>query len=49
LITSASPADSSRVRQRVEGVEIGQHQPGLVEGADHVLAERVIDRGLAAH
>ena len=35
-------------RQRVERVEVGHHAQGLVEGADHVFAERVVDPGLAA-
>ncbi len=35
-------------RQAVEHVQVGQHQPRLVEGADQVLAARRIDRGLAA-
>jgi hypothetical protein len=35
------------IRQGIENLRIGQHQPGLVEGADHVLAEGMIDGGLA--
>ncbi len=35
------------VRQGAEGGDVGQHQPGLVEGTDHVLAERMVDRRLA--
>ncbi|MDT4855975.1 hypothetical protein FQZ97_903490 [compost metagenome] len=35
--------------QRAQRVDIGDHRVGLVEGADHVLAERVVDAGLAAH
>ncbi len=49
MITSASPADSSRARQGLQRVGIGQHHFGLVERADHVLAERMVDPGLAAH
>jgi hypothetical protein len=37
------------VRQGVQGFGIGQHQLRLVEGADHVLAEGMVDAGLAAH
>ena len=36
------------VGQRVEGRHVRDHRARLVEGADHVLAERVVDRGLAA-
>src|SRR5690606_29036937 len=35
-------------RQRIERREVGQHQPGLMEGPDQVLAMRGIDTGLAA-
>jgi hypothetical protein len=35
--------------QRGEGGGIRDHRIGLVEGAHHVLAERMVDRGLAAH
>jgi len=35
-------------RQRAQGVHVGEHQLRLVECTDHVLAQRVIDRGLAA-
>ena len=35
--------------QAVQRAGIGQHQRGLVEGADQVLALRRVDRGLAAH
>ena len=34
--------------QRVERVEVADHTHRLVERADHVLAQRVVDRGLAA-
>ena len=34
--------------QRVERADVGQHQRGLMKGADEVLAMRRIDRGLAA-
>ena len=36
------------VGQRVEGGDVRDHRPRLVERADHVLAARVVDRGLAA-
>ncbi len=36
------------VGQGVEDVDVGQHQAGLVEGADEVLALRGVDPGLAA-
>ena len=35
-------------RERIERREVRQHQLGLVEGADQVLAVRRIDAGLAA-
>ena len=35
------------LRQRGEGGGVDQHQPRLVEGADQVLAARVVDAGLA--
>ena len=35
--------------QRLQRVEIAHHALRLVEGTDHVLAKRVVDRGLAAH
>ena len=38
----------SRSRQGRQHVEVGQHQPRLVEGADQVLAARRVDGGLAA-
>ena len=34
--------------QRVQHADVGQHQPGLVKGADQVLALRGVDPGLAA-
>jgi hypothetical protein len=37
------------IGQRIQGIGIGQHQFRLMEGPDHVLAERMIDRCLAAH
>ena len=36
-------------RQCVEHVDIGQHPARLVKRPDHVLAQRMIDAGLAAH
>ncbi len=48
LITSARPAESSRGGQCRKRIGVGEHHARLVEGADHVLAERVVDRGLAA-
>ena len=42
------PGPELPVGERVEGVGIGDDGDGLVEGADHVLAERVVDAGLAA-
>ena len=36
-------------RQRVQRVQVGHHPQRLVEGADHVLAQRVVDRRFAAH
>ena len=48
LMTSARPADSSRSGSVSQRVGIGQHQPRLIERADHVLAERMVDPGLAA-
>ena len=35
-------------RQGVQRVEVADHQPRLVERADHVLAQRMVDAGLAA-
>ena len=49
LMTSARPALSSRGGRVSQRVQVAQHALRLVEGADHVLAERVVDRGLAAH
>ena len=37
------------VGQRVERVGVDQHAARLVERANHVLAQRVVDAGLAAH
>jgi hypothetical protein len=37
------------IGQRSQGIGIGQHQFRLMEGTDHVLAERMVDRRLAAH
>ena len=34
--------------QGLQGIEVGEHEPGLVERADHVFPERMVDRGLAA-
>ena len=49
LITSARPADSSRSGS-VSSVSVSaRSRARLVERADHVLAERVVDAGLAAH
>ena len=36
-------------RQGGQHVDVGQHQPRLVESADQVLAARGVDGGLAAH
>ena len=38
-----------RLRQRGEGLRIGDDGARLMKGANHVLAERVVDRGLAAN
>ena len=48
LITSARPGAQLPVGQRGQRVDVGEHAGRLVEGADHVLAARVVDRGLAA-
>jgi len=40
--------DVMALRQRVERIEVGDDAARLVKGADHVLAERVVDAGLAA-
>ena len=36
-------------RQRLQRADIGDHRLRLIKRADHVLAERMIDAGLAAH
>jgi hypothetical protein len=36
------------LRQRPQRIQVGNHAQRLVEGADHVLAERMVDRRLAA-
>ncbi|MNQ40957.1 hypothetical protein D3C85_546210 [compost metagenome] len=36
-------------RQGIEAGGIDQHHVRLIEGADHVLAQRMVDPGLAAH
>ena len=36
-------------RKGIEGLRIDQHQIGLIEGTDHVLAQRMVDPGFAAH
>ena len=36
-------------RQRFQTIQINHHRSGLIESADHVFAERVVDGGLAAH
>jgi hypothetical protein len=46
LITSARPRPQLAIGQRIQGIGISQHELRLVEGADHVLAKRVIDRRL---
>jgi hypothetical protein len=49
LMTSARPARNSR-SGRLSSVARSQITPlGLVERADHVLAQRVVDGGLATH
>ena len=48
LITSASPASSSRRGSVRQHVDVGEHAARLVERADQVLALRVVHRGLAA-
>ena len=48
LITSARPADSSRSGSVPRQSRVDQHGARLVERADHVLAERMVDAGLAA-
>ncbi len=49
LITSARPLASSRSGSVRETVRVDQHGARLMERADHVLSERVIDAGLPAH
>src|SRR5712692_9751210 len=34
--------------QGLQGIEVGEHQLGLMKSADHVFPERMVDRGLAA-
>ncbi len=48
LMTSARPRGKLAVRQRAQTVGVDQHGARLMERADHVLAERVVDAGLAA-
>jgi hypothetical protein len=42
------PRGELALRQRRQAADVGKHQPRLVEGADHVLAQRMVDAGLAA-
>ena len=42
------PGAQLAVGQRVERGHVRDHRARLMEGADHVLAARVVDRGLAA-
>ena len=42
------PGGELALGQRRERVGVREHHARLVEGADHVLAERMVDRGLAA-
>src|SRR6266702_1883713 len=42
------PGQELAPRQRPERLDVGQHQARLMEGADQVLAEHVVDTGLAA-
>ncbi len=42
------PGAQLAVGQRVEGRHVRDHRARLMEGADHVLAARMVDRGLAA-
>jgi hypothetical protein len=48
LMTSARPA-AVRAAAGVQRGQVAHHQLRLVERADHVLAQRVVDGGLAAH
>ena len=48
LTTSARPARSSRGGSVASVSSVGEHATRLVERADHVLAARVVDAGLAA-
>ena len=48
LTTSAKPARKSRSLEGIETGRVGQHQRGLMEGADEVLSMRRIDSRLAA-
>ena len=41
------PGRQLALGQGHQGIDIDQHQPRLVKGADHVLAKRMIDAGLA--
>ena len=36
-------------RQAGQGLQVADHTRGLVKGADHVLAQRVVDGGFATH
>ena len=49
LITSAMPLAISSAGKRVEGVQVGHHGGGLLERADQVLAEAMVNRDFAAH
>ena len=48
LMTSAMPARYSRCGQRLQRARVRDHAARLMERADHVLAVRMIDAGLAA-
>ena len=48
LITSARPARNSRRGRVFKRVDVDHDQARLVEGADEVLAGRMVDAGLAA-
>ncbi|MNF88520.1 hypothetical protein D3C84_710170 [compost metagenome] len=45
----SKPGGQLAGRQGIEGGGIDQHHVRLIEGADHVFAQRMIDPGLAAH